>query len=57
MKVRQLINILQEEDPDLEVKIANDEDCNEIYSIHNIVISDNNTIVILIPNEFRGILQ
>ena len=52
MKIKQLFNILQEEDPEIEVKIAIDEDCNAIYSIMNVQINENG--VILIPNEFNG---
>lgn len=57
MKVRHLFSILQEENPDLDVKIANDEECNEIFHIKNIIVSDDNSTVIIIPDEFKGILQ
>lgn len=53
MKVRQLINILQEDDLDAEVRIAIDEDCNATYPIMNLLLNNESKEVILIPNEFN----
>lgn len=52
MKVRQLINILKEEDPDTEIRLAVDEDCNATYPIMNVTIDENSKKIILIPDEF-----
>lgn len=52
MKVRQLINILKEEDPDIEIRLAVDKDCNATYPIMNVIIDENNKKIILIPDEF-----
>ena len=54
MKVRQLLNILQEEDPDTEIKLAIDEDCNTTYPVLSVIHKENDTIIVLIPNEFNG---
>lgn len=53
MKVRQLINILALEDQDLEVKIAIDENCNEIFPILNVISTNNDTEIVIVPNEFE----
>lgn len=53
MKIRQLINILQEEDPNAEIKLAIDEDCNATYPVLNVILQENDTVIVLIPNEFE----
>lgn len=54
MKIKHLINILKEEDPEIEVKIAINEDCDATYPIMKVQIDENNKKVTLIPDEFNG---
>lgn len=51
MKVRQLINILQEEDPNAEVKLLKSETDNCTYPIERVYMDENDTVFVLVPDD------
>lgn len=53
MKIKQLIDLLQEEDPNAEVKLLKGGNDRITYPVQRVYMDENDTIVVLVPQDIE----